>query len=298
MSPSSNVHVLKESRPLETTRRYRHSQVVIDPKLGTSTLYMQPPFRPCYTPELLSDITMWQDGFCNEVRAAMAEGREPATRYAVLASGMDQFFNCGGDLDHFIDCIRTQDRGRLLEYATDCISVAHRFSISFDLPVTTIALVRGPALGGGFEAALSANVIVAERGVQMGFPEVLFNLFPGMGAYSFLSRRVAPGIAERLILSGQTYGAEELYEMGIVNVLAAPGDGERALADYVRQAERTTNAHGLIRKARSKFNRVPYAELLEITQDWVECALSLSERDLKVMERLVRRQTQKASVVQ
>lgn len=298
MSPSSNVHVLKESRPLETTRRYRHSQVVIDPRLGTSTLYMQPPFRPCYTPELLADIRRWQESIRDEIQVAQAEGRAPSVRFGVLASAVPGTFNSGGDLTRFCGWIRDRNRGALLDYATACIDVAYQGSIGLDLGVEFIALVQGDALGGGFEAALATGAIVAERGTKFGFPEVLFNLFPGMGAYSFLSRRVSPVLAERLILSGQLYNAEELHEMGLVSVLAEPGEGEVAVANYIRQSARKRHAHQLINKTRTKFNRVPYAELLEITQDWVECALSLSERDLKVMERLVRRQTQKASVVQ
>src|SRR3546814_13167359 len=59
-----------------------------------------------------------------------------------------------------------------------------------------VALVDGDALGGGFELALACQTIVAESGVQMGFPEVLFGLFPGMGAYSLLSQRGSPKVAE------------------------------------------------------------------------------------------------------
>ena len=56
--------------------------------------------------------------------------------------------------------------------------------------VTTVALLEGDALGGGFECALSCDVVIAEKHVKAGFPEVLFNMFPGMGGMSFLARRV------------------------------------------------------------------------------------------------------------
>ena len=61
---------------------------------------------------------------------------------------------------------------------------------NFGLPIVTISLVRGNALGGGFEIALSGDVIIAERSAMMGFPEILFNCFPGMGAFQTLSSRV------------------------------------------------------------------------------------------------------------
>lgn len=270
--------------------RFKQSKVEYDPELKLSALYMAPPFRPCFTPELLEDIRVWQLQVKNAVQAAIAADQPIPVKYAVGASSVPGFFNLGGDLGLFVELIRTRNKGKLLEYATACIDVGYNTAVNFEVPVTTIALVQGNALGGGFESALSANVIVAERGVQMGFPEVLFNLFPGMGAYSFLSRRVSPAIAERMILSGNLYSAEELHELGVVTVLAEPGQGYEALRDYIRQTEKRSHAQELLRSVRTKWNRVPYEELLDITRLWVDCALRLSERELKTMERLVRAQ--------
>ena len=58
-------------------------------------------------------------------------------------------------------------------------------SAAFHTPLITIALVQGDALGGGFECALSFDVLIAERSAKMGLPEVLFNLFPGMELTAF-----------------------------------------------------------------------------------------------------------------
>ena len=79
--------------------------------------------------------------------------------------------------------------------------------------------MQGDALGGGFECALASDLIVAEERAQLGFPEILFNLFPGMGAYSLLSRRVGMKGAEKMILSARLYTAEELHELGVVDLL-------------------------------------------------------------------------------
>ncbi|GAB4353659.1 MAG: crotonase/enoyl-CoA hydratase family protein [Gammaproteobacteria bacterium] len=266
---------------------FRHANVAVDEKLKVTSLYMRPAFRPCYTPELLHDILFWQEG----IRKRNLGGDLEPLRFGIFASAVPGFFNTGGDLSRFIGWIREQNRGELLAYATDCVKVAHNGSIALDLEdFEFIALVQGQALGGGFEAALACSTIIAERGTQFGFPEVMFNLFPGMGAYSFLSRRVNPALAERMIMSGQLYSAEELYELGIVSVLAEPGCGEEAVRNYIKQASRQRNARSLISNVRRRYNRVPYEELLEITQHWVECALTLSEKELKVMERLVRAQ--------
>ncbi len=83
-------------------------------------------------------------------------------------------------------------------------------------PLTTIALVQGDALGGGFECALSASVLVAEESARLGFPEILFNLFPGMGAYSLLSRKVGRRITERMINGGDIYSGPRCYTIWVL----------------------------------------------------------------------------------
>jgi DSF synthase len=146
----------------------------------------------------------------------------------VLASD-NEAFNLGGDLELFCRLIRLGDRTRLLDYARRCVVGVHAFHVGLDAGAHTIALVQGDALGGGFEAALSCHTIIAEEGVQMGLPEVLFDLFPGMGAYSFLCQRIAPNRAEKLMLEGNVLDSEELHRMGLVDILVPRGQGQQAV---------------------------------------------------------------------
>jgi len=111
----------------------------------------------------------------------VAAGRDGCIRYQVLASRIPGIFSLGGDLLHFSKLIEARDREGLIRYGIDCVDLVYWTSVGYNLPVTTIALVQGTAQGGGFEAALAAHVIVAERQCRFGFPEVMFNLFPGMG---------------------------------------------------------------------------------------------------------------------
>jgi DSF synthase len=152
--------------------------------------------------------------------------------------------------------------------------------------VITIALVQGDALGGGFEHALSFDMIVAERSAKLGLPEILFNLFPGMGAYSFLSRRMDRARAEAMILSGRIYTAEELYELGVVDVLAEDGQGQQAVQNYVNRHHRKFNAHRASYQARRRVNPVTLEELRDVVDIWAEAALNLTEADLHKMDRL------------
>src|SRR5437879_6096232 len=120
------------------------------------------------------------------------------------------------------------------------------------------------ALGGGFEPALSSNVIVAERRSRMGLPEILFNLFPGNGAYSLLARRVGMKRAEEMILSGRVYTAEEMHKAGVVDVLAEDGTGEAAVRDYIRRNERRRNGVQAVFSCRQHFQPVSYEDLPNI----------------------------------
>jgi len=137
---------------------------------------------------------------------------------------------------------------------------------------------------------LNSDIIIAERVSKMGFPEILFNLFPGMGAYSFLARKIGTVQAEMMILSGKLYSAEELYEIGLVDVMVEDGEGEEAVYDYVAKQTRRSNGYIAVQKARQRFNPVTYQELMDISGIWVDTALQLSEKDLKVMDRFVRSQ--------
>src|SRR3546814_14577116 len=95
----------------------------------------------------------------------------------------------------------------------------------------TIGLVQGAALGGGFEALLSFDYIVAERTATFGMPEIMFGLFPGMGAHALLSRKIGSAMADRLIVSNETYSAEEMYELGIVHQIGRASCRERVCQD-------------------------------------------------------------------
>jgi DSF synthase len=147
--------------------------------------------------------------------------------------------------------------------------------------------VQGQALGGGFETALSCDAIIAERSSRLGFPEILFNLFPGMGAYNLLARRVGPALAERIILSGETYSAGELYDMGVIDVLAEDGEGVRATKDYMSSHNRSHNTIRAMKRIRQIVQPITKQTFYDIVNIWIEAALDLSEKDLAKLDRLL-----------
>lgn len=271
--------------PLLTSPGYSQLHTHYDRERKVVWHYLNPQPRPCFTTTVLSEVYDAQ----NRVRQYRARSSDNAdnVRYLVLASANPSVFSFGGDLDLFTCYIAEQDRAGLRAYANLCIDCVYGYSLHLEQSgITTISLVQGKALGGGFEGALSCNVIVAERGTQFGFPEILFNLFPGMGAYSFLIRRVDPIRAENFLRHGDQYSAEALYEMGVVDVLAEPGEGVRAVHDYIRRHDRNRNGLMAIQQLREWHKPLTRDELVRIADLWVESAMKLSERDLRTMRRL------------
>lgn len=248
--------------------------------------------HPCFSERLLNDMKREQQRIRNSLQGTATNG---GIRHMVLASDSD-VFNLGGDLSLFARLIRSGDRDRLLEYAKLCIEVAYNLYRLQGNDVHSIAVVQGDALGGGFEAALCCHTIIAEEGAGMGFPEVLFDLFPGMGAYTFLTRRVTPIIAERMMLDARVYPVEELHAMGIVDKIVPKGKGLQAASEMIHSHRRIGNALRSMNAVRHTCKPVELTELLNVTTEWVDAAMRLNERGLRTMERLIRAQQRRAEL--
>ncbi|MCL1544333.1 crotonase/enoyl-CoA hydratase family protein [Xanthomonas nasturtii] len=244
--------------------------------------------RPCFSSNLLDDLIEHQQIIRNEVNKSHAE-----SPFMVLVSDSD-VFNLGGDLELFCGLIRRRDRDALLDYARRCIQCAHAFTTGLHEDMHCIALVQGNALGGGFEVALSCHTIVAEEGAQLGLPEVLFDLFPGMGAYSFLCQRMPPRQAERLMLEGNMHSAEELHRLGVVDHVVPRGEGLAAVEQIIREGRRIPHAWKAVQQAKRASSAPSLDELMKITEIWVDTALQLGDKSLRTMERLFRAQDRRS----
>lgn len=243
--------------------------------------FMRPEGRPSFTPPMLQDFVKWQ----HLIGAHFGPGRT-ALRYLVLGSRAPGVFCFGGDLELFASLIREGNRDGLAAYGYRCVEILNRNLNSLDLPILTIGLVQGQALGGGFEALLSFDYIVAERGAMFGLPEVKFGLFPGMGAHAFLSRKLGSAMADRVIMEDKTYSAEQLYDMGVVHILAEPGEGVAATRAFMDKAERRHAGLVGARRASKRSYNLTLAELRDIVDYWADAALKLRDQDLKLMQRL------------
>jgi DSF synthase len=282
---------LNETAPLPLnlrflSRHYAELDVSLNPSEKTLWSFWRPKGPPSFTLSLLNDLNdMHRD--IHKLFAMQESTEDPPILFYVAGSNLGGIFNLGGDLGYFVDKIRHDDRDALLAYAYACVEAMYNNAYGFDVPVVSVGVVEGDALGGGLECALSFNVLVAERGIKMGFPEVLFNSFPGMGAFSFLSRKLDPARAQKIIMSGRVYSSEEFHEMGLIDVLANKGEGREAARKFVLDNKRRHSLLYAVNKAQNKVNRLTKDELREVTEIWVDAALKIDPQDLRRMELLM-----------
>jgi DSF synthase len=242
--------------------------------------------RPCFTLELVNDII-------HLARAA----RESGLRFDFWVTGslVPEIFNVGGDLDYFAQIIREGRRDLLMAYARACIDGLHEIYTGFGTGAVSIAMVEGSALGGGFEAALAHHFVLAQTDAKMGFPEIAFNLFPGMGGYSLVERKSNMRLAEELIMTGEAHTGDWYADKGLVDRTFEAGEAFLSTRTFIDTLRPKLNGIRAMVKARQRVQALSRAELIEITEDWVRAAFTIEEKDLAFMERLVVLQNRRVS---
>ena len=267
----------------DLTQRIEHAcgdlDVVVARPERTLWCYLKPQPRQSLTEALLRDLHCLR-GLISQAVEGCAPDAELPLRYVVLASRTPGVFNLGSDLALLDAKVRARDRGGLRRYAHSCVEVSHRNHVGYDRGLVTIGLAQGDALGGGWECLMSCDTIIAEQRARFALPEVLFNLFPGMGARTYLSRRIGVARAEEIIMSGRVHTAQEMHVLGLVDVLAEDGDGERAVRAWIERNDACHNAPSVTFKARRRTNPVTLQELRDVADIWVDAALRLTEQDL------------------
>jgi len=250
-------------------------------------MMMQAHPRPCFNPELLKDIL-------NLGRAVQACNLP--VDFWVTGSMMPGLFNVGGDLSCFVEYIRNGERGHLMAYARACVDVICEIMTGFGAEAITIAMVEGTALGGGFECAIAHDYILAQKDAKLGFPEIAFNLYPGMGAYSLVARKAHMRVAEQLISTGEAHSAEWHLEKGLVDRVFEPGEAYKVTRTFIDGIRPKLNGIRAMLRTRRRVLPITKTELLDITEDWAESAFKLQEKDLAYMERLVMLQNRRKSM--
>jgi DSF synthase len=215
-------------------------------------------------------------------------------RHLVLTSDVTGVFNFGGDLSLFVLLIRARDIESLRMYGRRCVDLVWWLENASSRGVHTTVLVQGDTLGGGLESVMPFHKVIFERSAQAGFPEVLFNLFPGMGAWNFVIRKSGFSVANEMILSGRLYTADQLFRRQLVDVVVEDGEGEAAIDAVIQSVNPRLRGTLAALEGRRMASPITYETLMTIVDKWTETALELTDRDLRLMERLARAQVRKA----
>ena len=215
-------------------------------------------------------------------------------RHFVLSSDVPKVFNFGGDLALFVLLVRAGDVESLRLYGQRCVDLVWWMENAANLGVHTTVLAQGDTLGGGLESVLPFHRVIFERSAQGGFPEVLFNLFPGMGAWDFTIRKAGFAVASEMILSGRLYSADELHFRKLVDFVVDDGQGEAAIEKVIHDVDARLRGTLAALRAQRLAAPIRYESLMAIVDQWAESALGLTDRDLRLMERLARAQARKA----
>lgn len=270
--------------PAALSRRYKYVRLVWNEEFSMLTLRVGVKPIQCFSLAALGEL---QQVF-NDISA-----NPGLVRHFVMASEVGGVFNFGGDLSLFVLLVRARDLDSLRLYARRCIDLVWWWENAAHLGVHTTALVQGDTLGGGLEAALLHHTVIFERSAQAGYPEVLFNLFPGMGGWNLTIRKAGFAVANDMVLSGRVYTAEQLHQRGLIEHVAEDGEGERMLDHVVRTMEPRFRGTMAALQARRLAAPISHESLLTIVDHWAVTAMSLTNRDMRLMERLARAQVRK-----
>jgi len=155
-------------------------------------------------------------------------GDDTDVRAVVLAGSGDRAFCVGADL---------KERNALDNdgFAAQRLIFRAAFASVRALPQPAVAAVHGFALGGGLELALSCDVVVAEDAAVVGLPEVSLGLVPGGGGTQLALRRLGPGRAADVVLTGRRFPALEALDLGLVDRVVPAGSARAAATDLARQ---------------------------------------------------------------
>jgi DSF synthase len=274
----------RDPLPAELARNYKYIRLEWTEELRLLRVRMNVRPIQCYSLSVMAELQRAFDDISSN---------PGLVRHYVMSSDVPGIFNFGGDLALFVLLVRARDLESLKLYGRRCVDLVWWGEQAAQRDIRTTVLAQGDTLGGGLESVLPFQNIIFERSAQAGFPEVLFNLFPGMGAWHFTIRRAGFAVANEMILSGKLYGADELQRRGLVDFVVPDGDGEDAIEVVVRSIDQRQRGMLAALRARGMASPVTYDSLIETVDHWAETALSLTDRDLRLMERLARAQMKK-----
>ena len=261
----------------------RVTQLSLDYDADRQLLWMtiRPEPKPIFTYTLLESISKVQ-------KAIIALwGKDPATcpiRFLAYRS-TGPVFTLGGDLEFYLDCLARGDIGSLRHYARLSAEGVINNMTGLQGLLITIATVHGKGLGGGIDASLSCNIMVAEEQATLGYPEIAFNHFPILAA-PVLSRRIGAFRAQQLLMDGEEHTARQFHALGLLDAVVESGDGEHWVRRYSKSA---LASHGARRTLFGDFlmrGGDPAAEMHAAADLWANYIFAMKPTDIAKLQRI------------
>jgi DSF synthase len=254
-----------------------------DQAIKTLWVTIAPEPKPVFTFDLVSSVYRLQTAIVS------LWGRDrcvqsPIRFFAYRAAG--PIFTLGGDLDFYLDCIAKGDKSALQEHARLSIEGVLGNASSLSGCAITMATIEGKGIGGGIDAPLSCNVVIAEEQTSFSYPEVKFNHFP-IAAVAVLSRRIGPRAAHRLLASGAELSASQFEAVGVLDAVVPTGHGEAWIRKY---ATETLPMHGARLSLFEAFHRRRAeefrTELHFLAKAWSDYMLRLTPVEISRLQRI------------
>ena len=157
--------------------------------------------------------------------------------YSTLKSG----FCAGADLRELYQWIKQFGRAEVANHARAYLERIHRVMNAIDAsPLATIAAVHGVTFGGGFELALTCDLIIADKMARFCFPELRLGLIPGYGGIPRLKRDLGNAVVRDLLLTGRSFNANKAQQIGLVSQVVGEGEALRGRERLPRNWESST----------------------------------------------------------
>jgi enoyl-CoA hydratase len=179
-----------------------------------------------------------------ELFTGALESLERNAHALILSSARPEGFCAGADLRELYRQAQPLDSERRVQGVRNFLERIHRVLTALDeSPLTTIAAIHGIAFGGGFELALTCDLIVADKMARFCFPELRLGLIPGFGGIPRLQRDLGNAIVRDLLLTGRSINAVKAQAVGLVSQVTAEGGAlgvARATAAQIGKFDRQT----------------------------------------------------------
>jgi len=176
--------------------------------------------------------------------SAELPGLESHASALIIYSKQKAGFSAGADLRELYTFVQQTDAASAVKGVREGLERIHAVFNRLDMsPLITIAAVHGVCFGGGFELALTCDLIIADKMARFCFPELRLGLIPGFGGIPRLKRDIGNGVVRDLLLTGRSVNATKALAVGLASQVASEGEAlrvARATAAQVTKFDRAT----------------------------------------------------------